>query len=94
MTQLAPVILVSAMARGTSGSRARNSSAREARGARGARGKLAATTVMSLVLFAASLVSAGVARAEHPARAAAERSTAALGDRYATLLTRHRPDLA
>lgn len=91
MTQLTPVILVSAMARGTSGSRARNSSAR---GARGAWGKLAATTVMGLVLFAASLVSAGVARAEHPARASAERRTAALGDRYATLLTRHRPDLA
>ena len=91
MTQLTPVILVSAVARGTSGSRARNSSAR---GARGARGKLAATTVMGLVLFAASLVSAGVARAEHPARASAERRTAALGDRYATLLTRHRPDLA
>ena len=94
MTQLTPVILVSAMARGTSGSRARNSSAREARCARGARGRLAATTVMGLVLFAASLVSAGVARAEHPARASAERRTAALGDRYATLLTRHRPDLA
>ena len=91
MTQLTPVILVSAMARGTSGSRARNSSAREVRGARG---RLAATTVMGLVLFAASLVSAGVARAEHPARASAERRTAALGDRYATLLTRHRPDLA
>lgn len=83
MTHLAPVTRSSAAARGTRGSRARHPQRRAT-----------AITVLWLAWLAAGLVGSGVARAEHRVRTSAERGEAALAERYATLLTRHRPDLA